>query len=414
MKRLLILIMVAGVPLYGQNTSVLFLGNSYTAYNNLPSMVAQLALSAGDTISYDSNTPGGYTLQLHSQNSTTITKINSQPWNFVVIQAQSQEPALDTPSVVNNVFPYARALDSMVELNDNCTQVVFYMTWGRKYGDATNCANYPPVCTYSGMQDQLRGRYLQMAADNDAMVAPVGAAWQNVIATNPAFDLFDTDNSHPSLHGSYLAACVFYSTIYRRSSAGLTYYGGIPVADAQLLQNIASATVLDSMLTWRTETYFPIANFTFTGSGNAITCTADSANTYAWCDGLTTAFVPGAQAMSFTYPGQGTYEICLAVSNACGRTDTICQLIPVGSLGIDQAKTANPEIFFDPLSRRLKISGDGEFQLEIVSASGQRFLEAKIVRQGEVLMDELPVGIYYCILQSTEAIFAKPVVITMD
>lgn len=50
--------------LHAQTTQrVLFLGNSYTAANNLPQLFASVAASAGDAAVVDANTPGGYTLQ---------------------------------------------------------------------------------------------------------------------------------------------------------------------------------------------------------------------------------------------------------------------------------------------------------------------------------------------------------------
>ena len=155
--------------LSGQTTTVLWLGNSYTASNNLPDLLYQLALSGGDTIQFDSNTPGGYRLEDHWNSLTSQSKITQQPWDYVILQAQSQEPSLDSTFVANWVLPYADALDSVIHLNDSCTQTVFYMTWGRKNGDASNCVAYPPVCTYQGMQDQLRNRYLQMGYYNNAV-----------------------------------------------------------------------------------------------------------------------------------------------------------------------------------------------------------------------------------------------------
>ena len=56
-------------------------------------MISEIALSFGDTVNYDSNTPGGCTLQGHTINSTSLSKISQQSWDFVVIQAQSQEPS---------------------------------------------------------------------------------------------------------------------------------------------------------------------------------------------------------------------------------------------------------------------------------------------------------------------------------
>jgi hypothetical protein len=73
------------------NKNVLFLGNSYTYFNDLPAMVRNLASAAGLSATTTSNTPGGQTLQGHT--STSIGTINSGNWDVVVLQEQSQKPS---------------------------------------------------------------------------------------------------------------------------------------------------------------------------------------------------------------------------------------------------------------------------------------------------------------------------------
>ncbi len=111
---------------------VLFLGNSYTQVNNLPQMVADAAISAGDTLLFDSNTPGGYTLQGHSTNAISLAKIAAGNWDYVVLQEQSQLPSFPIDQVETEVFPYAHLLDSIINAENPCGETVFYMTWGRK------------------------------------------------------------------------------------------------------------------------------------------------------------------------------------------------------------------------------------------------------------------------------------------
>src|SRR5690606_33483657 len=116
-------------------------------------------------------------LEGHSTNSTSISKINAQPWDIVVLQEQSQRPAFHPGQVATVTYPFARKLDTLIRNNRACTETMFFMTWGYKNGDATNCAVYPPICTYEGMQQRLRESYLQMAQDNKGIVSPVGVAW---------------------------------------------------------------------------------------------------------------------------------------------------------------------------------------------------------------------------------------------
>ena len=75
MKRIFFIVVLTPIFVFSQQTKeVLFLGNSYTFYNDLPNMVKQIALSFGDTLHYDQNTPGGATLQMHSTNTQTLVK----------------------------------------------------------------------------------------------------------------------------------------------------------------------------------------------------------------------------------------------------------------------------------------------------------------------------------------------------
>ncbi|MEZ5067686.1 MAG: SGNH/GDSL hydrolase family protein [Bacteroidia bacterium] len=163
-----------------KSVRALFLGNSYTDVNNLPEIVKQLALSAGDTLIYSKNAPGGYTLQGHSTNPTSLNLIQAGNWDYVVLQEQSQLPAFPDAQVISQVYPYAHALDSMIKVYNPCATTLFYMTWGRKFGDASNCANFSPICTYEGMDSLLYLRYTIMAQDNGAGIAPVGRLWHSI------------------------------------------------------------------------------------------------------------------------------------------------------------------------------------------------------------------------------------------
>ena len=90
---------------------VLFLGNSYTYVNNLPQLIKDIALANGDTLLFDSNCPGGQTYQGHFNDVTSLSKINAQAWDCVVLQAQSQEPSFDPSQVAAQTLPYAIKLD---------------------------------------------------------------------------------------------------------------------------------------------------------------------------------------------------------------------------------------------------------------------------------------------------------------
>jgi len=235
--------------------TALFLGNSYTGVNNLPGLVQDLAAGAGDTLVVDSYTPGGITLAGHCADPSTLDKIASTAWNAVVVQAQSQEPSFPPEQVELQTLPYAVRLDSIIRANDSCTTTVFYETWGRKNGDQQNCAFYPPVCTYEGMQGRLRDSYKLFADTCKTLMAPVGEAWKQVIQGEPSINLYQPDESHPTIEGSYLAACVLYEVIFEKSVVGNPYSASINNAVATLLQQMAHKVVQDSSTTWNIGKY---------------------------------------------------------------------------------------------------------------------------------------------------------------
>ena len=86
---------------------VLFIGNSYTGVNDLPSVVAALADTTQSPVRFDvaAHLPGGATWEQHDQD-PAVTALLVQGWDFVVLQDQSQQPWLK--GVVSHYTSFAR------------------------------------------------------------------------------------------------------------------------------------------------------------------------------------------------------------------------------------------------------------------------------------------------------------------
>ena len=154
---------------------VLFIGNSYTAANSLSTMVAALASSTNLSLACSQQTLGGATLYQHAQSNATYSKLASQSWDYVVLQAQSQEPSFPYSQFSSQTLPYAIELVDSIRSIAPCAQPVFFRTWGRENGDQFNCAAFPPLCTYEGMDSMLHRHYSLMADTTDAYLSPVGS-----------------------------------------------------------------------------------------------------------------------------------------------------------------------------------------------------------------------------------------------
>ncbi len=279
-RRLFLLVCLAFVP--GCVTAqanepplkVLFIGNSYTYVNDLPSLIVGLADAAGgQKIQADQCVSGGYTLEQHVGGKKAIEKIRQQHWDMVVLQENSLQPILNRESM----HRYAQVLDE--EIKKQGAKTVFYLTWARQnipqMQDGSDIAKSPDDAQAmyqmsgaagkigfeqwcqqhkSGLAGGLDGAYFDIAKELKAQVAPVGMAWKNALAKNPTLVLHQPDKSHPDPKGSYLAACVFYATLLGKSPVGLPgelrkgsqVLVQIAPDEAKMLQEIAWQTVQEA------------------------------------------------------------------------------------------------------------------------------------------------------------------------
>lgn len=379
---------------YKKKPKVLFVGNSYTYVNNLPQLVYSIALAAGDSITYDSYTIGGYTFKNHFQDVQCLAKINSQSWNYVVLQAQSQEPSFSDGQVMAQTYPFARKLDSAAKANNACCNVVFYETWGRKLGDQGNCPNFPPVCTYTGMQNRLRKWYKIFADSSNATMAPVGEAWRASIANTPTLELYDPDQSHPSLAGSYLAACVFYETLFQRSVLSNTFNPGLAAGTLSFLQQTAHNVLRDSLSVWNFGTATPWADFGFSSNTPGtfqFTADVNAAGTWYFGDGTSSQNV----APLHVYAQPGTYTVSHTSGAPCER-DSVSKIISWVSTNFPALSEEKALLVYpNPCGDRLFLEGfesDGA-QLEITDLSGRVVKRCELV--SPIFLDDLSKGVYF-------------------
>lgn len=204
---------------------VLFIGNSLTYKNDLPKMIAELAKAGVQgPLAYERETPGGCTLEKHWRDGKALAKIQSRKWDFVVLQEHSHAPLQQREAM----FEYGKKFDA--EIKKSGAKTILYMTWANK--------NEPEN------QAAISKAYEELAQDLNAELAPVGNAWKAALAANQHLTLHVIDQKHPNAAGTYLAACVFYATLYGKSPEGLPgKIGGLTDKDARPLQAIAWKTV---------------------------------------------------------------------------------------------------------------------------------------------------------------------------
>ena len=389
--------------LQAQTKKALFIGNSYTAFNNLPQLTYNVALSVGDTLIYDAHTPGGQRFLNHAVNATALAKISDNDWDFVALQGQSQETAFPDFQLEDEVLPYAQALCDSIRANNTCSMPVFYMTWGRKNGDASNCPFAPWFCTYEGMDSVINQNYRRMANENEALVSPVGAAWHYIRDNHPSLELYNADESHPSPLGSYAAACCFYTIFFEKDPTLITYDFSLSGADAEMVRAAVKAVVFDNLAEWNVGAFNPMAQFDFLPAGTIVNFnnTSTHANEYLWDfgDGNTST-----QANpSHTYLADGDYQVSLTAQR-CGISSTVQQTLNMTTLGVENTMQNRFMLYPNPVDGMLTIDDVGNEKIKafsIFDSSGREILNSKGNKQTHLDIDlsALKTGVYFLQIQ---------------
>ncbi len=249
---------------------LLMVGNSYTASNDLPALVAAAlrdTVPAYGAVAAQGHSPGGATLADHAAQADgtagdtalrqlMVTGPDAGSWDWVFLQDQSQVPGLPPAEPA-----WQASLAGAVTLDGLAVQggaaTAFLLTWGRRDGDSQNPALYPDFAT---MQQRLLDGYQAYAAaasadGTTAWIAPAGlafarvhddlvAAGQDPTAEGTLFHaLYGGDGSHPALPGSYLAALTVAAALSGWPVDGAGAPPGLDESTAAALQGAVDALV---------------------------------------------------------------------------------------------------------------------------------------------------------------------------
>jgi hypothetical protein len=208
---------------------VLFVGNSFTFGNDLPCLVAELALSLDPPLRLEVGVVArdGMTLEAHWLGGEVARRLREEQWDVVVLQEQGSRPITDPAQMETDVRRFAAAG------RRSGAEVVLFQTWAR--------VNQPET------EKPRAAIYCRIADAVGAKVAPVGAAWSLARAEHPGIRLHAEDGVHASRAGSYLAASVLLGVLAGRSPLGVTATTSGDPDSAEMLQRLA----------WRAITRLP-------------------------------------------------------------------------------------------------------------------------------------------------------------
>jgi hypothetical protein len=195
--------------------NVLFIGDSYTYVNDLPGMLTQIAATAGvpPTIATAEAVQGGSTLEVLWDLGTPVDEIAKGHWTHVVLQGESGEPLLDPA----DFDTYAQRFENLAIAVG--AQPALFVTWARAagwpvygtvYTSPDGESEWAVICP-AQMQDVVTLGYANLAQQQpDDLLVCVGPAFQLALQQHPEITLYQTDFTHPTVAGTYLAASTFY------------------------------------------------------------------------------------------------------------------------------------------------------------------------------------------------------------
>lgn len=213
----------------GPPRRVLFVGNSFTYYNNsLHNHYRKLVKAAyGDDWQQRARamTISGGRLREHREG--LRQRLTEQEFDVVVLQGHSVEPLRERESFV------AAATEYVAWIRAVKARPALFMTWA-----------------YEGrpeMTEPLATAYDALGEQVGALTVPVGRAFARVTIERPDLLLRIADRKHPTLAGTYLAACTMFGALHGVSPVGLAYHADLPETDASYLQQTAWSVLQDHL-----------------------------------------------------------------------------------------------------------------------------------------------------------------------
>lgn len=187
----------------------LFIGNSYTYMNDMPSMFEKIAKKSGKNVLVEKNTQGGASFRIHTGREDMFQAIRKRQWDYVILQGFSREMSFRPDYIDTASVPFIQQILDSIYANNACTSVRFYMTWGYDEGFKER----EEVDTYDKMADSIRKGYIYAGDKFNLPVVPVGMVWKQA-RNKKGIDLYYKDRAHPSETGSYLIASTFFSAFF--------------------------------------------------------------------------------------------------------------------------------------------------------------------------------------------------------
>lgn len=394
-----------GATQAADTTRVLFIGNSFTYGNMVPDIVKGIAQKGGFVMEYTMHAPPGATIgdtaqgtYAHMENPTVFEHIRKGGWDYVIVQDNQGRFIYN----YGYFHPACRTMEGHKKLMDStlfhnpCAKMVWFSGWAFKNG--------APPYGNTGIEliDRIDANYQFLNDSLHQVISPIGAAWRRSVLTQPSVNLWDADEAHASVNGSYLTAAVLFTTMFREDPRPLNFDNGLPAARAENFRKIAFETVKDSF----SHDNLSSTTLALSYSGGQLTTDAGYVS-YEWYKNGTK--INAATGPTHSTAPDGCFRVVGKTAAGCERRSWKLCLQPtaVPQLQGDAVFTFYP----NPVPDFITVSGNlsGATSLVIYDLQGRVVLQEKLTRtEQRVDLRSLAPGQYLVRVQNASGVAQRP------
>ena len=225
-----------------EEVKILSLNNSLIDYNDQYKVFNEIAAHMGKSASWTTHTLLGKSLLTHYNEGDMLTSegtpsakmmVRSEAWTHIILQEQSATPRTNLKEFRESVRMWKEYIRANCP-NPNA-EIIIPMNWAYNEWD-----------TFKANNKILYDNYMAVAQEQGVTICPVGLAYEALFDNEGSekCNLLYSDNRHPTLTATYLAACLEYALIYNEPANSINYYPeAISVEEAQSMRQYATSTM---------------------------------------------------------------------------------------------------------------------------------------------------------------------------
>ncbi|MFK7049264.1 T9SS type A sorting domain-containing protein [Flavobacterium columnare] len=397
MRKIVILILLLFSHLiFFSQEKVLFVGNSMTYFNNMPTLFQNLANTKGKNIQVQQYTQGGTGFVNHISDKNVYNLFTSQVWDAVILQPGTGESAgISFPT--KTTIKRGKQLIDTIQKYSPCSKIILYEISNGIGSNNNGGGNYD---NYFASQTKIKDSITAIAHGMKVPFASAGECFREHYESKQDLLLHSSYNDvHPGLNGSYLVACSIFNTLYQENIAPCHFYGGINENTATYLQKISDNVILKNKSNWLINTYNIHSDFSFLIKGTNIYLQNKSNNYDSLSWNINNEYRTNESSPTHNFTSTGDKSITLTTyKNGC--SESVTKTIQISSLDINEVNEINFYYYPNPTTDLLYLETKKKLPIKfsIIDLNGKIIIPERTLEKNYIDTRSLNSGIYILLL----------------